>query len=300
MAINPARREFRLCPSYPDRVRRLPLLLLCVLPALAACDSTAKVLPPPPPTSTTIGDSVVEEPGVLVQPLQLASVAGKTTTTVAIGPGSASLSGRVLGPGGAVGGATVRLERIVGGGSASRDVTADEAGNWTASDIKGGRYRVRAWRSPDLAQTKPDIFFLTSTEQKKLDLRITAFGGGLSVSSSVSPNPPISGQSATITVTAASKSVDASGVVRSAGGSGTTLELFATTSGSMRLESASLVTANSSGRGTWRVRCASTGPGGLTVRVNGTLSFAVNVAACTSPAQATTTTSTGETTTTTS
>ena len=111
--------------------------------------------PAPPPTApAAVSTTTPTIANLAVVPL--AAVAGRTTTTLAVGPGGATLPGRSSGPAGPVGGADIHIERLVGDRVAAADVIAKADGTLDACPASlGGRYRVRAWRAPDLALTDP-------------------------------------------------------------------------------------------------------------------------------------------------
>jgi hypothetical protein len=69
-------------------------------------------------------------------------------------------------------GASVRIERIVGTQTTATDLTAGPGGGFSLGDIRGGRYRVRAWKQPDLFQMEPEVFFLAADEVKRVELRV--------------------------------------------------------------------------------------------------------------------------------
>src|SRR2546423_902477 len=140
--------------------RRLVLVLTLAVLAAAACSGKEKTheikpLPDLPDVTTT---TIVDLSGV-----KLSGVPSKsTTTTVVLGPGGATINGTVAGPDGAVGGATVHVERLVGDGMAAQDFPSNADGTFKIPTVLGGRYRVRAY-VPDpfnLAQATPELFFL--------------------------------------------------------------------------------------------------------------------------------------------
>src|SRR5690606_1191562 len=98
--------------------------------------------------------SVVDLSGVA-----LPVVAGETTSTLRE-TGTARLVGTVTGPDGPVAGATVRIERLVAGREVRTDVTTASDGRFALDGVPGGRYRVRAFLPPDLAQTAPELRFV--------------------------------------------------------------------------------------------------------------------------------------------
>lgn len=89
----------------------------------------------PPPVTAGAGGQGPSLPGNL-DSLAQKGVSGATTTTVpAIGPGGASIVGTVLGPNGAVGGATVEADRLVGDRVATTTVTTAADGSFLIGSI---------------------------------------------------------------------------------------------------------------------------------------------------------------------
>ncbi|HEV7888020.1 MAG TPA: hypothetical protein VGO92_10710, partial [Acidimicrobiales bacterium] len=152
----------------------LALALGLVAAGTAACTSKGiDALPPPPTTRPTPPTTVLTD----YSGVALKAVPGRTTTTVALGPGRSTLGGVVTGPEGVVGGATVRAERLVGDGAAAAQVVTAADGTWSIAGVLGGRYRVRAWRPLDLALTKPEVFFLNDGDTKQLALGLSRYSG---------------------------------------------------------------------------------------------------------------------------
>lgn len=140
-------------------------------------------------------------------------VPGATTTTVpALGPGPATLNGTVLGPTGPVGGATVEADRLVGDSVAAARTTTAADGSWSFRNVLGGRYRVRAWRSPDLDLTTPQVVFVVPGTPQPVDLQMQAFSGP-QVSAALNPPAPILDQPVDLVVQVVDPSVGPDGVV---------------------------------------------------------------------------------------
>lgn len=195
-----------------DRFRSLGAVSSFVL-ALAACTSgdPFEALPAPdrPPTPTTSTEAPPDFRGVALAPVE-----GSTTTSdVPVGPGPSTLAGRVDGPDGPVEGAVVRLERLVGDASARLDVTTGPDGSWQAPEVLGGRYRVRAWRAPDLAMLEPQILFLEAGRTAELAMGVERFQAS-AVDTAIAPDPPFVGERANLLVRVSSQIVDDDGVVR--------------------------------------------------------------------------------------
>src|SRR2546423_1487011 len=106
---------------------RRVLVLVGGLGLLAACSPGINISVPEVPT-TGHETTTTSRPDYSI--VNLAAVPGRTTTTVPpLGPGPAHLAGRVMGPGGPVGGAVVRVERIVGTTVALTDVQSQADGS---------------------------------------------------------------------------------------------------------------------------------------------------------------------------
>ena len=242
--------------------------------ALAGCTKGAvDELPAPPTTGPTTSSTARPD----LSGVELAGVPGTTTTTVPVGPGEATLQGIVTGPDGAVPGATVLIERLVGDGVGAAMVPTGPDGRWSAPQILGGRYRVRAWRAPDLALTSPASFFLESKETRDLEVKVQAFSGVV-VTSAMAPSPPVIDETARLVVRTYTRSVDEQGIVRNEPVPSVQLEL--TGSGQWRVETANPAVADETGRADWLVRCLSLGSHSLGVRVGGGEALALKIPAC--------------------
>ena len=157
-------------------------------------------------------------------------------------------------------------------------VAAGPDGRWNAPLILGGRYRVRAWRAPDLALTTPQSFFLESKETRDLQVRVQLFSGVV-VTSAVAPSPPVIDETVRLVARTYTRSVDAQGIVRNQPLPSVQLEL--TGSGNWRVETENPTFADETGKGEWLIRCESLGTHPLSVRVgNGGEAQALELPAC--------------------
>jgi hypothetical protein len=247
---------------------------------LAGCASSAVApLPSPPkvselPTSTTLADC---------SDVSLQRVAG-TTTTVAtpFKGGKASISGRVTMGGAPIGGATVRVERFDGDTVAgSLDVTTNSDGGYTADSLYGGRYRVRAFRAPDATTAQAQVFFLGATDKRSQDLAMSQYSGGTTVNAFVTPDPPILGTQATVTITVSTRGVDGNGVARSIPSSGVLISL--SSSGGRGIVSANPTTTGTNGRATFIIQCNALDHQSLSVTLPGAAPTVVTVSDCQEP-----------------
>lgn len=227
-----------------------------------------------PATTTTVA---VDFSGIALN-----AVPGRTTTTIAMQPGQATISGTVVGPGGPVPQAVVRAERVVGDATGSIDILTGADGTFAFTSMIGGRYRVRAWKAaPDnLALVEPEVFFLESKESKVLALTIRPYQG-VSVSSDIAPNPPLIGEPANLVVQVVDRQVDAQGIVRGSPVPGARVELFG--AGDWRLRSANPQTTDGAGRVTFTLECQRAGQQPLSVVVGDTTTFPLEIPPCAVP-----------------
>ncbi len=86
--------------------------------------------------------------------------------------GKANITGSVLGPDGPVEGATVRIERFVGGRGGFAEVTTNKDGNYSAFNVYGGHFRIRAWLAPDLTTFEPQTTFVPAEVDRTIELRV--------------------------------------------------------------------------------------------------------------------------------
>jgi len=267
--------------------RAVVIAVLVAVAVTAACSNDPfKKLPRPDgdATPTTATTAVAE-----LSKVALAPVPGQTTTTIAMAPGGATLEGTVVGPDGAAGGAVVRVERLVGDGAARTDVPTAPDGTWRLPGIKGGRYRVRAFRVPDLAQARSEVFLLGGEDTRRLDLRVDAYTG-LTITKAIAPNPPPVGMPSNLVVRAVRRTVDNDGVARTQPVVGVSVELFG--QGSWSLSTPNPTTTDGSGNARFGLTCRQEGSNPLSVLVDGTDTVDLELPSCQRPAPSTTTSTT--------
>ena len=255
----------------------MPLAAAMVLAACAGGDQAVEPLPPPPSTAARPPTTPAPDYRGVALPV---ATGRTTTTTVAMGPGLATVRGRVVGPdGAAVVGASVRVERLVGDGAARMDVISGEDGAWSLPNVLGGRYRIRAWRAPDLAQVEPSFAFVGFQETAPVEQKVTPHLGTFAVPA-IAPSPPVVGQPASLAVQVTSRSVDPEGVVRGTPLVGVAVELAGGT-WSVSLPAASLTDA--AGQARWEVVCRLAGVQPLRLVVNRVEPFEIALPACAEP-----------------
>jgi len=287
---------------------RRTLVAVVAVAALAAACSGDDDAGPAPTTDPTVPTTVVDRSGIA-----LAGVRGTTTSTIRE-VGNATISGSVQGPSGLVPGATVRIERLVAGREVRTDVLTGPDGRYTVGGLPGGRYRVRAFLAPSLAQTTPEIRFLADRKEHTFDLTVEHYGG-LVVRADVAPEPPVLDGAVNLVALVANRSVGTDGVVRATPVVGTTVELvglgrwqlrssggggsseddststsvaFTTTSTTSRSRPSATARTDSSGRVRYELRCDATGDPGLALRVPVTVASPPDPSGAPTPPQVTT------------
>ncbi|HSH59232.1 MAG TPA: hypothetical protein VK988_06235, partial [Acidimicrobiales bacterium] len=148
--------------------------------------------------------------------------------------------------------------------------------------VLGGRYRVRAWRAPDLTLLDPQVLFVEATEARQVSLVLARFGD-TSTASAVAPDPPTVGQPTNLAFGLVRRVVDDRGIVRSAPLAGLSARLGGP--GQWSVVSPNPVVTNTSGGAEWSLVCLAPGPQPLTVTV-GELNFPLTLPPCTTPAPA--------------
>ncbi|HUR24257.1 MAG TPA: carboxypeptidase-like regulatory domain-containing protein [Acidimicrobiales bacterium] len=225
---------------------------------------TVEPLPPPPstiaPPSTTIAPDFSQ--------VALPKVRGATTTTtISLGPGGAAFKGTVTGPEGPIPNAPVRVERLLGRAVAATDLVTLPDGTWELPGIKGGAYRVRAWRAPDLALVEPAFIFIGAKQVFPLELKLERYAGPFATAA-VAPNPPVVGPPANLAVQLSSRSVDERGFVVSVPLVGAAATLSSAT-GTWLAVSANPALTDANGRARWDMRCRAAGAQPLSVSIDG-------------------------------
>lgn len=261
-------------------MRRLRTIFVAILVAtLAGCVSgEVESLPPPPAVKTPPTSSELPD----FSGTSIAPVSGKTDIMkVEVNGGNARISGRVLANGTPVSGARIRIERLVGEQSAATDVQSNQDGAYSVDGLLGGRYRVRAYRPPDVTMAQAAVFFLGRGEQRNLDLTLERYNGGTDVRYSITPDPPIFGQQATVVVSVNTRNVDSAGTARSVGVGGVPVTLI--TAGGRQILTPPTAVTDGAGRAFFTVLCAGYEGQGLTALLPDGSSYNVNVAACSPP-----------------
>jgi hypothetical protein len=274
-------------------MKRLATILLgglfLLLPLLAGCSKhEGKALPAPKAGETTTTTAPVDLTGVSLQPIALT---GKpTTTTRPVGGGKATIAGRVVDTdGNPVPGAFVRATYY---GDPTKPEVIEalslDDGTYKFEQVLGGRWRIRAWKTPELATLEDNTFFLGYTENRQLDLKVKAATDYV-VTSSMAPNPPFTGSPVQLAVLVMSQSVDDDGVVHRSpvGGAAVTLNIL----GKWYLGTDATEATEATGRAAWTLTCVEEGQQPITAMVGGR-DWPLNIPACHDPMETSTTTAT--------
>jgi hypothetical protein len=260
-------------------------LVLGLLAVAAGCGGSVPSIDLPTPPTTRVGGAPTTLPDT--SGVALAGIPGATTVvSPPIGPGSSRISGAVRGPDGPVGGAIVRIERFVGDLFSHADIVTRPDGTFETDPILGGRYRVRAWRAPDLSIDKPLVFYLEDGKNQPVDLALTG-RGGIGVRGAFTATP-YEEELNTLVVSVTATSVDESGIVRTAAVAGITVDVDSP--GNWQLLSVTPQRTDAAGRAVFQVRCSFTGESGFTAAVDGR-TYTLDLPGCGTPPPTTTTTS---------
>jgi len=261
----------------------LPFLVLFVFVARGCSTPNVPLLHPP--TGVTLPAAAATSTPQDLTGIRLAGVNGTTTLVPARAAGTAHLTGSVNGPQGPVPSATVRVEHLVDDNPPPIDVVAGPDGRWDLPNIAGGRYRVRAFLAPTLAQTEPQILFLNEGDQNNLDLTVDSFAAP-AVAAAVAPDPPELNQSFTLVVRVARKTVDTNGVVQSEpiAGAGVALTGFS----GYALVTSNGAIADANGDATFTLQCRTAGASTVQVGVRATAAdqpqqITLQLSACVDP-----------------
>ncbi|HEV3497356.1 MAG TPA: hypothetical protein VHA34_13500, partial [Actinomycetes bacterium] len=143
----------------------------------------------------------------------------------------------------------------------------------------------RAFKTPDLAQSQTESFFLAANERKTIDFTLPA-AGGERITAVVNPNPPRVDQPATITITVGIGRVDDQGRPTITPRPGVLLTLAG--GPGIVVESAAQALTDANGQAAWRIRCSAEGANTVSLTI-GTGVTQVRFEGCGPPAAAPTT-----------
>lgn len=241
------------------RAARVASVAVCValLGALVAGCSSEPEAAAPPTTLAHQRPIRAPEPLPDTRNVSLTRVGGtRGGFPVAVRGGELVMNGTVRGPDGPVAGATVLLERFVGQSSGSLEVRTDGDGEWIAIDVYGGRYRFRAWRTPDLAMAASELRFVAADAEVDLGLTVARYDGA-DVTGDVDDADPEVGATATVTALATRRQVDGRGIITTSPASGR--DATVTAFGPWRLNGSPRAVIDAVGRVSWTFTCEAAG-----------------------------------------
>jgi hypothetical protein len=247
-----------------------------------------RALPKPVTGETTSTTEPIDPTNVSLEPI---AASGKpTSTTRPPGGGRAALFGRVIDADNKpVGGAFVRATYY---GDPNKpeviETLSAEDGTYRFEQVLGGRWRMRAWKSPDLATLDDNVFFLGYTEQRTVDLKVK-YAGDIVVTSNMAPNPPFIGSPVELALLVLTQSVDEEGIVHRSpvGGAAVTLDIR----GKWSLVGDPTQATEYNGRTAWQLTCNEVGQQAIIAFVGGR-EWPLNIPGCHDPLETTTTSST--------
>ena len=199
-------------------------------------------------------------PAPSTTPTTFTPVPGRPRTTLAeptdmLG-GGARINGKVIGPSGDVAGATVRVERLVNDQVATRDLNAFNGG-FDLAGIRGGAYRVRAWKQPDLFLMEPMTFFLAADETKSFDLRVSKVAD-VNLQTTLNPDKPPASDPYSLTILVFAGTVSSSGDLQAIPRPQEPVQLV--TGNGLVVVGLDRGQTDSNGRVRFQVRCLNAGP----------------------------------------
>ncbi len=253
-----------------------------------ACSHDVKSLPPPPTTISPPEPAQLQD----FSGTQWILASGKATTTTQSVKGTSTINGQVTSNGSPVPGATVVLEHFFGDGSSTSKstFTANEMGNYSITNVVGGRYRVHAFQPPTLGTATAQVFFLKNGDTKTVNFTLNVYSG-TTLNWAIAPNPPIVQQSSALGVVLTQKTVKADGTISSVAIPGAQITL-ANGSG-ITLQSPATLTTGSSGTAQWIVKCTVVSKPTVTFTISGAAPQVIQLPGCVNQ----TTTTVGSTTT---
>jgi hypothetical protein len=249
-------------------VRRACVLLLASTAASGCASSGVRSFsfPDPPATASTVPAPAVTLPAGLAL-LGETPVEGVTATTApVVGPGSASLTGTVMGPSGPVAGATVEADRFVGTQFASARTTSAADGTWSLRSILGGDYRVRAWLAPTLDMATPQLLFLAAGQPQSVTLQLTSYQGQ-QVQVAIDPADPVVGQPANLVVQVTKPGVSSEGVLTTPPVSGAPVTLV--DGAGWQVTNGNPIVTDASGEASFDLECTTPGADPLGAQIGG-------------------------------
>lgn len=299
-------------PRPPLRPSLLALVALVTLvtactgddkPFTGADSTTTTVAPPPLDAGLVVlppGFEPADTRGVLLTPLpseeEEPSEEDRSIPVTDELTGDVTITGRVTVDGRGAG-ARVRLERFVGDRYGVLDVDANGDGGFKVEHALGGRYRIRAWDSPELSAIPSVTTFIPAKGDVTVEVPMRRFEGPR-IQVALDTAVPAVGSPATLKALLTEQQVDGEGYLSGEGIGDGTLTLTVDSS-ALRIGSENPTTTSSDGSASWTVTCRAEGSHDVTVEYED-VAVVVTLPYCLPASEApTTSTSSSSTTTTT-
>lgn len=181
---------------------------------------------------------------------------------MALQGGQSSLDGLVVGPNSQpVVGATVRIERFVEDRVVSVDLITNATGNFAINRLLGGRYRVRAWQAPTLAQLGSEVTFLNDGDNRAFRLALDA-PIDIALTADAASATVILGQATTVSMLIENPVINANGQVARVGRAG---DLVVATGSGVFAGQGGSTTTNAAGNATFTAQCTQLGAGSFSL-----------------------------------
>ncbi len=223
--------------------------------------------------------TIAVRPDLRREPVVVLDSTARAVPPTELSGGSTTMTGFVLGPEGPVVGATVRLERHTAAGIAAIDTTTDDLGNWSATGMAGGRWRVRSFVPNLWTSGAAVVQFVADGDQVRVDSVVSAAPLAPLIEL-VGPEETITGFAYTYAVTVGIRRVDEQGRILVVPATGAEVRAVATTSA---LTSNDVVAADAGGAARFLLTCGPLGTPTLNLAVTTTgvtHSTAVALAPC--------------------
>ncbi len=203
------------------------------------------------------------------------------STPAAVSAGSSSLSGKVVGLAADDIGGRVLLTRVTSGGAGEVSVPIEDDGSWSARNIVGGGYRVRAFVPSLRASNGSTVLFPRDDQDRKVNLAVTTPPQDLVLDADGTDDVVIGSESvAAVTVGRQVVTPDGRSVVSPVAG----LDVQATFSPIVSLLSADTSTTDQGGAVRFLVRCDLAGTAAVTL-VAGEQRAVLTIPPCLTPEQ---------------
>jgi hypothetical protein len=286
-------RHHLMTPSLRRSRRAIAVVVALLATLAAACsDDTKPFSESADSTAPTVVDTVppefvvlptdfkpIDTRGVTLQPVpnDLPPEEENTEPIPVTDPsGKATLKGVVTYDGKGVGGARVVVERFVGNRRGTIELTANDSGAFSVTNALGGRYRIRAWETPNLTAYPSTTVFLPAEAEIDIPVPLSRFEGHR-LQAALDQAVPHVGEEVYLKALLTAQEVDGAGRITGDRMAGEAITL--TLGPGYRLTSTNPAKTGPDGIALWTIRCNAPGAWDLTVEW-GTLSTVITLPDC--------------------